>query len=699
MRIFLIDLLKIFGGLLMIIKRVKLKNIRSYKECEVNFSEGSTLLWGDVGSGKTSILLAIEFGLFGLQPGQRGSSLLRNGESDGRVELEFKVDDKNVLIERSLKKGSKTITQDYCAITVNGEKKEFSVTELKNSVLELLNYPKEFSKKLNLLYKFTVYTPQEEMKQIILQDSETRINTLRHVFGIDKYKRILENSSLIASKLREEKRLNEGIVVNFESEKEGLIVKEKELAEKKYNLILLESEFEERKIKKKLALEDKEKISVEIEEKNKLLQEIEKTKIMINNKQDSILTNQRFLPELENQIIELSSLKFDESKIEELENKIKINKDEREKINLKRIEITSKIGSLNLKNDDLKKLEIKLSNLEVCPTCLQNVDAIYRANVMNKAHNDSSTNNQEIEKFELELKELLKKIPLIDMEIYGKEKEIDNFKVLKIKLQSLDEKQKRLDEVKNANILLEKDVELLKNHNSSLNRSFEEASKFDLIFREKEKLLEEATRLERIAEIKFAELKKEIEVFDRNILEIKTKLLKMENVKNRLNYISEIENWISKKFVSLISYVEKNVMIKLKSEFSKVFAEWFNMLVSESFNVYLKDDFTPVIEQQDYEIDYAYLSGGERTAIALAYRLALNQVINSLLSKIKTRELVILDEPTDGFSDKQVDKIREVLEQLDTKQLIVVSHEQKIEGFVENVIKFQKDGGVSGVVE
>jgi len=68
------------------------------------------------------------------------------------------------------------------------------------------------------------------------------------------------------------------------------------------------------------------------------------------------------------------------------------------------------------------------------------------------------------------------------------------------------------------------------------------------------------------------------------------------------------------------------------------------------------------------------------------------------LSKIKTRELVILDEPTDGFSDKQVDKIREVLEQLDTKQLIVVSHEQKIEGFVENVIKFGKEGGVSGVV-
>ena len=31
------------------------------------------------------------------------------------------------------------------------------------------------------------------MKQIILENPEIRLNTLRHVFGIDKYKRVLEN--------------------------------------------------------------------------------------------------------------------------------------------------------------------------------------------------------------------------------------------------------------------------------------------------------------------------------------------------------------------------------------------------------------------------------------------------------------------------------------------------------------------------
>src|SRR4030042_1974635 len=122
------------------IKKIILDNIRSYEHQEIIFPEGSVLLSGDIGSGKTSVLLGIEFALFGLQPGQKGSAILRNGAQTGGVSIEFEVDDKNVLIERTLKKG-KAISQDYSAITVNGEKQELSVTELKNKVLEILKYP------------------------------------------------------------------------------------------------------------------------------------------------------------------------------------------------------------------------------------------------------------------------------------------------------------------------------------------------------------------------------------------------------------------------------------------------------------------------------------------------------------------------------------------------------------------------------
>ncbi|MEK6761051.1 MAG: SMC family ATPase, partial [Nanoarchaeota archaeon] len=229
----------------------------------------------------------------------------------------------------------------------------------------------------------------------------------------------------------------------------------------------------------------------------------------------------------------------------------------------------------------------------------------------------------------------------------------------------------------------------------SLENSIIELKKFDIVFEEKQKSLDVALREERMVEIKMAELKKEIEFMSRQISELRERIKKAEEMKKQVVYLSEVETWLTKTFIPLVSTIERNVMIKLKKEFSKLFSEWFSMLVSETFIVKLDENFTPVIEQQDYELDYSYMSGGERTAVALAYRLALNQVINSLLSKIKTKDIVILDEPTDGFSAQQLEKMRDVLSQLNASQLIIVSHEQRIESFVDHVIRFKKSNGVS----
>jgi exonuclease SbcC len=678
----------------MLLKKIVLDNIRSYKKQEVEFPIGSTLLSGDIGSGKTSILLAIEFALFGLQPGQRGSSLLRNGEDTGGAIIEFQVDENEVIVERTLKRG-KSISQDYCAITLNGEKSEISVTELKNKVLELLNYPKEFSKKQNILYKFTVYTPQEEMKQIILQDSETRINTLRHVFGIDKYKKILENISIVTSKIREERRIKESLTGNFEIDKEKILAKEEDLKSQQYNIILVEEEFSSKKEQRKKIEEEKAEIYKKIEEKHKLQQEIEKTKIMILNKKDTWINNSKLIEQINSQIKELQELNFDEEKISQIEQEIIVKKNQKDKLNEINLEINSKITSINLKNEDNKTLQEKISSLEVCPTCLQNVDALYRANVLNKIHNDNSGNKNKLEELEQEKQTLYEKIKQMDLEISSKQKDVTDLRILKVKLQGAQEKQLRLQEIEKSNLALEKDGELLKQHIETLNSSVFELGRYDRIFEAKQKELEEALSQERITEIKVAELRKEIGFVSIQIKELKEKLAETEEIKKQLNYLIKLENWLSKKFIPLIAYIEKNVMIRLKTEFSKLFSEWFAILVPDTFHVRLSDDFTPVVEQQDYEIDYAYLSGGERTAIALAYRLSLNQVINSVLSKIKTKDLVILDEPTDGFSEQQLDKMRDVLQELDVAQLIIVSHEQKIEGFVENVIRFKKQDGVS----
>ncbi|MFA5953568.1 MAG: AAA family ATPase [Candidatus Pacearchaeota archaeon] len=678
----------------MIIKKVILENIRSYENEEIVFPEGSTLLSGDIGCGKTSILLAIEFALFGLQPGQRGSFLLRNGKNEGRVIMDFVVEENEITVERTLKRG-KSISQEYASITINGEKKELSVTELKSKILELLDYSKEFAKKQNLLYKFTVYTPQEEMKQIILQDAETRINTLRHVFGVDKYKKVLENISVVSLKLREEKKVKEAMISNLEEDKLNLISREKEIEQMKFNLVGLTKELSFRIDKRKRIEKEKEETFSKVEEKSNFSREIEKTRIMILSKRDSFNNNQKLIVNLKKEIAEFEKFQFDNSKIMELEKEISLLKKSEEKLDLERVEIIGELANLNLKNEELDSLHRKMSNLDVCPTCLQTVDSVYRSNVLNKTHNDISKNKNKIEELNLKKQEIFSKIREIDYQTHLKEKDLTELKIQKMRLESLKDKKIRLEELNNLNIDFEKDISFLENHLQELNNVVLSFSKYEKIYELKINELSEALREERLFDIKVAELKKEIELSIRQIEFIKERIQKTQETKSQLDYITELENWISKKFVPLVSFIEKNVMITLRNEFSNLLKEWFSMLVSDNFNVRLDENFTPIIEQQDYELDYSYLSGGERTAIALAYRLALNQVINSLMSKIKTKDLVILDEPTDGFSDTQLDKMREVLDQLKIKQLIIVSHEQKIEGFVENVIKFKKENQVS----
>ncbi|MBC8495215.1 hypothetical protein H8D36_03615 [archaeon] len=193
-------------------------------------------------------------------------------------------------------------------------------------------------------------------------------------------------------------------------------------------------------------------------------------------------------------------------------------------------------------------------------------------------------------------------------------------------------------------------------------------------------------------EITSAEKRKELELLKQRIEETIETINRKENVRSKVNYLRSLQDWLQEKFMGMIMITEKNVLAKLRSDFSKIINEWFTTLVDDSLSVRLDEDFTPIITNQDYEVDYDFLSGGERTAVALAYRLALNQILNSMMSNLKTKDIIILDEPTDGFSEQQLDKMRDIFEQLKSEQIILVSHEQKIEGFVDNIIKIQKDG-------
>jgi exonuclease SbcC len=108
------------------------------------------------------------------------------------------------------------------------------------------------------------------------------------------------------------------------------------------------------------------------------------------------------------------------------------------------------------------------------------------------------------------------------------------------------------------------------------------------------------------------------------------------------------------------------------------------------------EDFTPSVRQDGYDQNVDFLSGGERTSIALAYRLALNSIVQQVSIGMKSN-LLILDEPTDGFSKEQLYKVREILRELQCPQVVIVSHEAELESFASHIIRVKKIDGKSKV--
>ena len=678
------------------IKRLYMKNIRSYEQQVIDFPEGSLLLAGDVGAGKTTMLLAIEYALFGLQPGQKGSALLRNNAQLGEVALEFEINDCTYTIERHLKRETKSIVSDYAALTQDGETREYSVTELKSKVLDILGYPTEFIKKNNLLYRYTVYTPQEQMKQIILEDAETRLNVLRHIFGIDKYKRIRENAVMVINRLKEETKVLQGEVKTIEHDKNRRVF----LTERIKILANDEKEKEQQLCLQQDARARIEKDMVEVENKMKeravFEKEVEKTTIFRAMKQEALMKLTKEQQELMN-TIEEAGPQFNNEKYTEVLVRVQNIQQEQDALNAAYVALLGQVRSLEqMQKEQLEKKE-RIFRMDICPACLQDVPEVHKHNILNETEGKLV----EVKKQRAELAE---KNQALNNTLEAKKRELQQLEreklvleIQKSRVDYLEKTRQKALENKKQQEELEKDAVFLAKHLEQLKAEILTFSKFETQYRAKQEELRNAAAIEKNTEIALAELRRESVLTKQELAALQEVITQKEQLEKKLARLMLVVEWLGHQFSDLINFTEVQVLLKLRREFSRVFNAWFHMVAGESFEVQLDENFTPVILQGDVEMEYAFLSGGERTAVALAYRLALNQTINSVLSQIKTKDLVILDEPTDGFSEAQIDKIRDVLEELNVKQLIIVSHEPKIEGFVDNVTRVRKTGDVSEV--
>ncbi len=810
----------------MIFKTLVMSNIRSYDNNRIDFPLGNTLFEGDVGSGKSTILMALEFALFGLG-NQKGDALLRKGSKKGSVLLNFSVGGKEYQVKRSLVRNEKnnSIRQDKGILSVNGKKMQLSPSEIKEKVLNILQFKEPLNPRAqSVIFRYAVYTPQEEMKFILSQKPDLRLETLRKAFGIEDYKIAQENAATISRLIKERISYLSGQTADLDEKKNQLAKLKEEIQKNRDDLARLsscwekiEAKLEEEKekidelegvetelkqveaeiphIKKQIG--DKEKICLRYKEEiqkaraenqdkyQPKIKELEEMKIPSTVPDDILKKKVKFVKDnIEERYGLISKLSVLDESNERIENELKENKDKKsedltqeQQILGKKLEeqselvnshqsqlnkITERIIKIKTQKDEINK---KLENLDglgdLCPICGSSLDEKHKKELKNEREHEFKRLNSESKildevkiKGEKELETYNKEYESIERDLRGLElifnkineynvinDRIKSFKTkiniinedlelimgdvgfedvnhylnhLETLLESLKDYKRAQDELKSIKYYYVKNNDIISDNTKNITIIEQEIKIL------KENLLQAQSKVDKmsgvmdeIEKIKTSHKKTDKEFQDCNQEIITTKTMiksysadismkeeeiqKKKGILKQLNNLKDYHTWLNDYLIPTLSVIEKHVMQNIHLEFDDNFQKWLHILMDDpSKTGRINEEFTPIIEQDGFEQEINYLSGGEKTSVALAYRLALNYMVQKVSTGMESN-LLILDEPTDGFSKEQLFKVREILNELECPQIIIVSHERELESFADNVFHIEKIDGISEV--
>ena len=409
--------------------------------------------------------------------------------------------------------------------------------------------------------------------------------------------------------------------------------------------------------------------------------------------------SQQHILELENKFLQRRD--FLKNQIKGLESEIKENQN-------KKVEILDRIKQVETKKSDLQKIQIQIAKLQA----VQNTIIQLGLKINEKESNKKSIQDQLQDKH---LVDQIKKLAEISKKLDVLYSYKANYDILnsivndyqKINLERnymehyniIKSKQRVMEEIR----IKEKSLLELKNEIMTLSEKLNESKS---IFQDSERVnikLKELESQKLSFENELMNKKEDLAVrrtdHDNNIKQmegINKKIFDLEEKVDKIIFTDQIGTWLDQHFIPSIEQIESQVLISIKEEFSKLFQKWFYLLIEVGdIDVEIDEFFTPIVNQNGYRLEVDSLSGGEKTSIALAYRLALNEIIRRMI--MLDDNLLILDEPTDGFSKEQLVQIKHVLEELSASQVIVVSHEKELEGFVETIFRVVKESEKSQV--
>lgn len=674
----------------MIIESVTVNNIRSYSngETTIEFPEGTVLIEGDVGSGKSTILYAIEFALFGVAE-MAGSYLLAEGKSEGFVELTFEAEGSSYTVRRGLKRGKTAVAQEDCSIATSGRKVHLSPTDLKGRVVDILKFNEPRSPRAqSLIYRFAIFTPQEKMKEIVAEESAARLPTLRKVLGLEDYKVASDNSDLVARRIRTNVERLRGASGGLEEKEDQAVALKVQIEEIVRSLPELErrevqasEKLDELNLKQRELATDRERLATVTNLIPEVEGNIRKLDAQVRSEQELLRKDEGKLAKSGLMIKEFQSRNPPAGQsFRELDVEKATKQSEKEKLLGEQAKLEQRLAE----NDDLiEKGE--------CPVCGQKI-------ATTKFGKKSVHFRKELESLAKHVKSVHKELSeLGELQEIVREYERDQDRIERL----LEEETELEALVAEARVRIGEGTAELERQKGRLEDLKRQAGEMTGISEKMEQLDRELGLAEQArdeAREALTRARTQVDGKTEELGRVEKEAQNMRETRSEASRLGDYTTWLAKYFQPTVAAIEKQVMVQMNLRFDQEFKRFYSTLIEDQeLAVRVDEEFKPVFERQSYEQEYDALSGGERTSVALAYRLALNSIVQEVATS-SAGELLILDEPTEGFSKGQLYKIREMLEELKCRQVILVSHESELEGMADHIFRVEKVNGASRIV-
>jgi len=572
------------------ITKVKLKNFRSHLDSEFNFSSGTNALVGILGSGKSSVMNALCFGLFGTFPDLQGKKiklddLIMNKPSvkdQAEVEVEFQVDEKTYSVMRTIERGKGTT---YSEIR-EGEKlldapNTQRVTELVERVLKI-NYE---------LFSKAIYSEQNALDYFLRLPRGERMRRIDNLLTIDKFETARSSAVSLRNKLVERKLGKQSIIEQTDIEKLKKLVGEvkedldnlrKDKLEVSAEVEALEKQRSEMEIEvKKLEQlnkdsnyfkEQEKSVESAIEENNKFIKEI-RDLLKGRTKQDIEKNLKEFSEKVKDLESKLTEKRKDQEKLTELisESRTKIDFLEKEKMGKLEADISTKLSikemiteikkkygqkpleKMKKQKDELDDLIKKITSFstklsetkeildqiyqlkDYCPICQSKLTPAKKKTLI-------KNQKEKIEKIEKEIKSLEKEKGMKEEDFKSIEDVVDKFKHFLIEVEGLDEMQSQLKDLKKVH---SKSIKTLESYQKNLN-----AIKIDI-----------------------SNLQKEIEnteTDEKKLSLLYSRIPEIEKKKERLTYLNSRLEDVRLKLTDINKKLEGQDVEKLRKEFTDV---------------------------------------------------------------------------------------------------------------------------------